>query len=171
MSLVPDHAVISACGAYRYALSRAVAQTGPTYLFVGVNPSTADASVDDATVRKLRGFVTLWGGRGFYVGNAFAYRATDVSELAEAADPVGPLNAWHLKHLVAQADVVVPCWGSRQKLPRKLWPVLDDVQLGLAATRRPLKVLGFSGPSGDPAHPLFLPYATQLTDLDWSHSL
>lgn len=171
MSLVADHAVLSADKRYRYALSRGVAQTGPVYLFIGVNPSTADASIDDATIRKLRGFVTSWGGRGFHVGNAFAYRATEVSELAQVADPVGPLNAWHLKDLVSQADVVVPCWGSRQKLPRSLWPVLDDVQLGLAATRRPLRALGFSGPAGDPAHPLFLPYATPLVDLDWNHSL
>lgn len=165
-----DSSVLSDCFRYRYALSRGSQLHGLTYLFIGINPSTADERVDDATIRKMRGFVARWAGRGFWVGNAFAYRTPDVIHLADVDDPVGPHNALHLKRLVAGADVVVPCWGARQKLPRKLWPVLDGVQLNLAATRKPLKCLGFTS-SGDPKHPLFVSYDTPLIDLDWSHSL
>ena len=52
-------AVISDCGAYRYRLDRDVDPLlgGPVYAFFGVNPSTADADIDVATVRKRRGFV------------------------------------------------------------------------------------------------------------------
>ena len=82
-------AIISHCGKYRYRLDRMVSDSGPVYAFFGVNPSTADASVDDATVRKWRGFVQRWGGSRFIVGNVFAYRATDVKELATAVDPFG----------------------------------------------------------------------------------
>ena len=72
-------AIISHCGTYRYRLDRMVSDSGPVYAFFGVNPSTADASVDDATVRKWRGFVQRWGGSRFIVGNVFAYRATGIA--------------------------------------------------------------------------------------------
>lgn len=62
-------AIISPCGKYRYRLDRSVADSGPVYAFFGVNPSTADASIDDATVRKWRGFISRWGGSRFIVGN------------------------------------------------------------------------------------------------------
>jgi hypothetical protein len=71
------NAIISPCGLYRYRLERTVAMTGPVYAFFGVNPSTADASIDDATVRKWIGFTKKWGGSRFIVGNVFAYRSTD----------------------------------------------------------------------------------------------
>nr|UBL09545.1 Phage protein [Enterobacter cloacae] len=50
--------------------------------------------------------------RRFIVGNAFAFRATDVRELATAVDPVGPENEIHLERIIRDADVLVPCWGA-----------------------------------------------------------
>ena len=63
-------ATISQCGLYRYTLDRAWAN-GRTITFVGVNPSTADAAIDDATVRRWRGFSERWGYVGFTVVNLF----------------------------------------------------------------------------------------------------
>ena len=88
--IMTKSAIISHCGKYRYRLDRMVSDSGPVYAFFGVNPSTADASVDDATVRKWRGFVQRWGGSRFIVGNAFAYRSTDVRQLAAVEDPSDP---------------------------------------------------------------------------------
>lgn len=49
----PSGAVISDCGQYRYALSRGGWMGGKgTVLFVMLNPSTADASEDDPTIRR-----------------------------------------------------------------------------------------------------------------------
>lgn len=45
-------AILSACGKYRYRLEREVGMGGPVYAYFGVNPSTADGSIDDATVRR-----------------------------------------------------------------------------------------------------------------------
>ncbi len=78
----------------------------------GVNGSTATATEDDHTVRKWIGFTKVNGGRRFIVGNAFAFRATDVRELATAVDPVGPENEIHLERIIRDADVLVPCWGA-----------------------------------------------------------
>ena len=101
-------AIISHCGKYRYRLDRMVSDSGPVYAFFGVNPSTADASVDDATVRKWRGFVQRWGGSRFIVGNVFAYRATDVNELATAVDPFGDLIGIHSSGQMIEVTAKLP---------------------------------------------------------------
>ena len=54
-------AVLSPCGQYRFRLERTISMEGPVYAFFGINPSTADANLDDATVRKWIGFCKRWG--------------------------------------------------------------------------------------------------------------
>ncbi|MGM3851662.1 DUF1643 domain-containing protein, partial [Salmonella sp. NW36] len=71
-------AIISKCGMYRYRLERDVQPEGLVFGYFGVNGSTATATEDDHTVRKWIGFTKVNGGRRFIVGNAFAFRATDV---------------------------------------------------------------------------------------------
>lgn len=157
-------AIISDCGKYRYRLDREVMFLGgPTYAFFGVNPSTADATLDDATVRKWTGFVKRWGGRRFIVGNVFAYRSTDVNGLKLADDPYGPDNPTHLKNIMAEADILVPCWGDRQKLDRRLQMNFDWVKARLLISGKPIKTFGFTL-GGDPKHPLMLGYDTALVD-------
>lgn len=159
-------AVMSHCGRYRYILGRDIEAIFPrpgVVIFIGVNPSTADAETDDATVRKWRGFASRWGYNRFLVGNLFAYRATDVRALARAEDPVGPDNDAHLAWLLERADLVVPCWGSRDKLPPALWPRIDAVRAQLRAGRAPILTLGLTA-SGDPKHPLMLGYDAKLED-------
>ncbi|MDO8278609.1 MAG: DUF1643 domain-containing protein [Burkholderiaceae bacterium] len=157
-------AVISACGLYRYRLERDVAMQGPVFAFFGVNPSTADATLDDATVRKWSGFVKRWGGSRFIVGNAFAYRATDVRDLIDDPGPAFSLeNQKHLREIAAAADVLVPCWGSRAKIPRDLHHIVDCVLHLLRQTGKPVKHMGLTA-SGDPRHPLMLSYDTPLVD-------
>ena len=156
-------AVISDCGTYRYRLDRSVQLDGLTFAYFGINGSTATATEDDHTVRKWIGFTKLNGGRRFIVGNAFAYRATDVSDLRRADDPVGPENDRYIMEIIGEADILVPCWGRRIKVPPRLRPRLDDLRDLLFSSGKPVKVLGFVG-SGDPAHPLMLPYTTRLVD-------
>jgi len=98
-------AILSACGLYRYRLERSFAAPAdwPTYAFFGVNGSTADATRDDHTVRKWIGFCRTFKAKRFVVGNAFAFRATDVRELALAADPIGPANDRYLAEIIAEA--------------------------------------------------------------------
>jgi hypothetical protein len=154
-------AILSSCGTYRYRLERDVAMDGPVYAFFGVNPSTADASINDQTVRKWIGFVKLWGGSRFIVGNVFAHRATDVTELRTVQQPVGPDNFGHLERIAADADVLIPCWGDRAKVPRTLHHWIDKTAAFLLAQDKPVRAFGFSK-GGDPLHPLMLPYTTEL---------
>lgn len=156
-------AVISDCGKYRYRLDRSCGMLGgPVYAFFGVNPSTADAEIDDATVRKWTGFVKRWGGSRFIVGNVFAYRATDVRELARAVDPVGRENIAYLLMIAAEADVIVPCWGNTSKVPKELRHHFGTTTDAISCYGKPVMTFGASK-SGDPLHPLMLGYDTPLT--------
>lgn len=156
------NALLSTCGRYRYFLTRGD-ETGPTYCFIGLNPSTADADIDDATVRKWAGFVKRLGGSGFVVANVFAYRATDPKELANTVDPVGPLNARYVRRCVEDADIVVPCWGNQSKAPKEVRHAFEQTlrQIRVAAKDKPVLCFGLTK-SGDPKHPLMLGYDTPL---------
>ena len=157
-------AVISDCGRYRYRLDRHVGGVGPVYAFFGVNPSTADASIDDATVRKWSGFTRRWGASRYIVGNVFAFRSTDVKGLAKAEDPIGRLNNDHLAQIIAEADVLVPCWGDQLKVPQTLRPNFHWMKQVLAASGKPVMTFGLSK-GGFPKHPLMLGYDTPLSAL------
>ena len=163
---VQSSAILSPDGLHRFRLDRAVQSQGAAFAFIGVNPSTADATVDDATVRKWRGFVRRWGGAKFSVANLFTYRATDVRELAKCDQPNVPLKSdQHLDAVLRTADVIVPCWGNSGKIPKRLRPRIGEVLRIAYALGKPVKCLGLTS-SGDPKHPLMLGYDTPLVDFN-----
>ena len=161
-------AIISPCGQYRYRLERTVGMTGPVYAFFGINPSTADASQDDATVRKWIGFTKKWGGSRFIVGNVFAYRSTDVKALATVDDPFGDDIGDHTTDIISGADILVPCWGDTGKVPPKLQFAFDVLMDALVSSGKPVMHLGQTK-GGDPKHPLMLSYETPL--IPWGGDL
>lgn len=160
-------AIISPCGKYRYRLEREVGMDGLTFAYFGINPSTAGATINDATVRKWIGFTKVNGGRRFVVGNVSAYRATDVKELTAALIP--PERYWenlnHLKRIIADADILVPCWGNRSKAPKHMRNDFDMVLAMLHTSGKPVRHFGLTT-SGDPKHPLMLGYDTPLITLE-----
>lgn len=159
-------AIISQCGSYRYRLERHEGSLYGSTAIIMVNPSTADASTDDATIRKLRGFGerNKWGR--LIIGNLFAYRATDVRELGGAADPVGPENDEHLMRIVADADQIICAWGPISKQP-KMWRnrFLDVVGIIRGTGLSPMSI-GQPAKCGHPKHPLMLPYDSPI--MPWS---
>lgn len=158
-------AIISPCGKYRYRLDRKIGTDGPVYAFFGINPSTADANIDDATVRKWTGFCQRWDASRFIVGNVFAYRSTDVRALAKVDDAFGDDIGDHTCDIIDEADVLVPCWGNTSKVPPQLQFAFDVLMDALACSGKPVLHFGRTR-SGDPKHPLFLGYDTILTP--WS---
>lgn len=159
-------AVLSPCGMYRYRLDRQLTMgDGPVYAFFGINPSTADASLDDATVRKWTGFCKRWGASRYIVGNVFPYRATDVKELGRCEQPIGDFATYakHMKQITVEADILVPCWGNTNKVPPALRSRFASLLRALPGTGKPIKVFGLTK-SGDPMHPLMLGYDTILQD-------
>lgn len=136
---------------------------GPVAAVIMVNPSTADAEEDDATIRRVIGFGKRLGWSKVIVGNVFAYRATDIRQLAYAADPIGTDNPAHLKEILAQAELAIVAWGTLSKLPpalRERWSIVSDIA---ASIKVPLKCFGVAK-DGHPRHPLMLKYQTDLVD-------
>lgn len=151
-------ATISPCGRYRYTLARELgrdlgAEARGTVLFVMLNPSTADSSIDDPTIRRCIGFARAWDYERLEVGNLFAWRATDPDELDSADDPVGPDNDRHLAELAAGAALVVAAWGAAAIANRRgraaaVCKLFED--LG-----RPLHYLTLTVKDAAPGHPLY----------------
>ena len=96
---------------YRFALMRRW-NHGPALNFVMLNPSTADATTDDATIRRCIDYAKRWGFGALYVTNLFAFRATDPAELRHALSPIGPGNDRWIDRLAHAAERVVCGWGA-----------------------------------------------------------
>lgn len=159
-------AVISPCRRYRYRLERPAPFGDFCTAVIMVNPSTADATENDATIRKLLGFRDRRGWGNLIVGNLFAYRATDVRELAGEADPIGPDNDYHLRRMIGDAQQVVVAWGPVTKQPKALrdrWKVVANIAQPLG---KPLLSIGAPAKCGHPRHPLMLAYEEPI--LPWS---
>ena len=104
-------AVLSACGRYRYELTRRWGD-GPLLEWVMLNPSTADADSDDPTIRRCIGFARHWGYGAIVVHNLYAFRATNPEVLVNLDDPIGPLNAMYLSADRSQDDCTIAAWGA-----------------------------------------------------------
>lgn len=154
-------AIFSEDRKFRYRLDRDVQEHGAVFAYFGVNGATAGEVEEDHTTMKWRGFTLRNYGRKYIAGNPFAYCATDVKELAAVDDPIGPDNAHHLAQIIADADILVPCWGDRGKLPRRLRHHLVDLKTMIFDAGKPVLIFGLTN-AGDPKHPLMLGYDTPL---------
>lgn len=141
-------ASFSTCRTYRYALWRTWHESEPYTLFIGLNPSTADETEDDPTIRRCIGFAKAWGFGGLCVVNLFAYRATEPKDMMKAEDPTGPENDRWIKRLSADAGVIVAAWGNSGSFLGRSWTVTRMIP-NLTC----LKL----NKSGEPVHPLYQP--------------
>jgi len=152
-SIAGATAALSTCGLYRYELTRRVPQVLRwirPWLFIMLNPSTADALKDDPTIRRCIGFVERNGGTHLTVVNLFAFRSPSPRDLLTAADPVGPGNDWVIQDMVQrhQLGVIVVAWGAFQKARTRVQQVAPLLQ-GRA------QCLGVNK-DGSPKHPLYI---------------
>ncbi len=149
--LVRKAATVSLCGLYRYRLDRFWG-AAPALPFVMLNPSTADAEIDDPTIRRCMGFARREGAGGVIVCNLYAFRATRPDDLWRAADPCGPDNEKALSGLASWASYagmpIVCAWGTHGgKNNRPIALMLD------AGAK--LLCLGLTK-GGHPRHPLYV---------------
>lgn len=141
-------AQLSPCRRDRYGLWRIWDKNQPLVLFICLNPSTADETNDDPTLKRCINFARSWGYGGISIANLFAYRATLPADMKNCEDPVGPENNKWLVKLANDVDLVIGAWGNdgaflnRSQEVKQLLPDIYCLKLNA---------------SGEPAHPLYLP--------------
>jgi hypothetical protein len=121
-----------------------------------LNPSTADGTQDDPTIRKCVGFSRKWGAGGLEVVNLFALRSPNPDDLVDSAqagiDVVGPANDDAIKEAAARCNSRIAAWGSFS------WPAVS-LRAGVVAKyiggARALRL----SKAGNPWHPLYVPYS------------
>ena len=138
-------------GRYRYSLWREWDRESPRIAFVLLNPSTADATRNDPTIRRCIGFARSWGYGSVEVVNLFAYRSKDPAILRKVPDPIGPKNGFYIRKATRRARDTVVAWGNHGSLFNRDRGALDnllergDIVYCLGRTQ-----------AGHPRHPLYL---------------
>lgn len=152
-------AIVSACGLFRYRLTRTWDPGKQSACFLMLNPSTADATKDDATIRRCISFAKSWNCGGITVVNLFAFRSRHPKAMAAAVDPVGPENDLHIRDVVEQSYPIVVAWGGG--VPKAYAARVEAVRAILANVGVSVFCLGRTD-GGQPRHPLMLRSDTKL---------
>ncbi|MCB9492102.1 MAG: DUF1643 domain-containing protein [Dehalococcoidia bacterium] len=137
---------------YRYELGRRWG-LGPAVTWVMLNPSTADATVDDPTIRRCIDFSRSWGFGALRVVNLFALRTPEPSALLHVDDLLGPGGDRRLREVLRAvlraADEVVVAWGN---VHPRLGARVEAIASLLPAET---SCLGLTA-RGEPRHPLYV---------------
>jgi len=166
-------AKFSPCGNFRYVLWRTWNDKKKKVSFIGLNPSTATADINDPTVTRCINYAKAWGYGGMFMLNLFAFRATQPANMKSGRrfdhaevitdDPVGEENDLAIMVYHEAAKITVACWGTHGSYLGR-----DEHVLELPSLRR------FGGKQsgnklrdelhcmrvtkgGHPSHPLYLP--------------
>ena len=158
---VRGDARFSADGRYRQLMRRWTGDAFPDryVLFIGMNPSTADAEVNDPTCAREWSFTQREGYDAMVKANVGDYRATDPKMLlAPGVEAVSPDNLPTIRQVAADAALVVLCHG---KLNKALAPAGRALVAALQADGTDLWCFGTNA-DGSPKHPLYLRADTPL---------
>lgn len=156
--------VFSPCRLYRYTLWRKwdcdsltgcsddLKHSHEFVQFIGLNPSTADETRDDPTIRRCIAFAKSWGYGAMCMTNLFAFRATDPKQMMKKENLADIDNQHHILSCGSEAAIVVAAWGVNgtfacRDLTVKQW---------LSQAKIPVFHLGLTK-EGHPKHPLYLP--------------
>jgi len=140
-------AILSNDRIYRYVLNRTWDDAKPKAMFVGLNPSTADETEDDPTIRRCIGFAQSWGYGGLIMTNLFTFRATKPKVMKQAHDPIGSDNDKWLKQSACEADLIIAAWGNDGAYLNRVLDVLAILPTTHCINKNK---------DGSPSHPLFL---------------
>jgi len=116
-----------------------------------INPSTANATEDDRTIKALLEITKKWNGYGgFYVGNLYPHITPRPAELRTMAypDDIRAINERSIEEMASDSSIIIYAWGTkgpdeRQKEPEWLRKIMN----------RDVCVIGLSV-KGVPKHPL-----------------
>lgn len=148
---------------YRYLLERKFSTiVKRSLIFCMLNPSTADETTDDPTIRKCIGFAQRNGYDHLFVLNLYALRGTDPKTVLRHPERIGTLNDVTITLVCSlvkknQGFVDVLCaWGAHAEKERASM-VMEYFKSRKCATF----CLGTTK-LGFPRHPLYVSYDTEF---------
>jgi len=150
--------LFSPCRKYRYTLWRSWADDlfanrtkEGLVMFIGLNPSTADETLDDPTIRRCIDFAKRWSYVEMCMTNLFAFRATEPLVMKAQKQPIGCDNTNQIREVAERANIIVAAWGRDGKFGARDAQVFDALQ----SWKTKLHHLGLNN-DGTPKHPLYL---------------
>ena len=159
--MVEKTAWISECQRYRHALGRHWDRAKGFALFIGLNPSTADASQDDPTIRRCIRFARDWGYGGIEMCNLFDWRSTDPKKLPRSGFAVSEWNDPTLACRALDAQIVIAAWGNVPWADKRI----EEVFRRAFNEEKRWHCLGRTK-HGYPRHPLYIA-ASKMPELFW----
>ncbi len=169
-----SEASFSSCGHYRWELQRVVSRPAQDHpcrvlVFVGLNPSRADANRDDPTLRRLQAFARAWGHHQLVVLNLFARISPAPVVLRRCEDPVGDANdrlliSWFQRWAAHRYWDLWLGWGAAGRLHHRDQQVVQMLKHALSQRHAgPAPVTLGTTRSGQPRHPLYVPSESSPT--------
>lgn len=149
-------ATFSKCGKHRFVLWRSWGdgkEIMNKIAFIGLNPSTANETKDDPTIRRVMGLAKSWGYNGVYMLNLFSF-VSAFPWLIETDPDFHLKNMEYLKQYVGLANKrVVFAWGNFKKAT-EISPSVITMFPGAYALH--------INKNGSPKHPLYVKKDVQL---------
>ena len=134
---------------HRYRLSRHWDLNKPQLLYIMLNPSIGNETIDDPTIRRLLSFTRKFDYGGFFVGNLFTYITPNPKTL-DTSIGLTNKNLNILTNLVSKVDKVVYAWGNYIEEPNELKTFISN------------PMCFGKNINGTPKHPLYLPSDSKL---------
>lgn len=139
-------AEFSACRKYRYVLWRIWEPAKPRVMFIGLNPSSANESTDDPTIRRVKAMAKNWGFGGVYMTNLFSYVSPYPEDLLTCIDPVFGNDQWLGKISILCSDIIF-AWGNFKEAQERAKQVI-----AMFPNAKALHI----NKNGSPKHPLYV---------------
>lgn len=150
-------AEFSDCRNYRYALWRIWDSSKPLVMFIGLNPSTANETDNDPTIKSVCRIAKNNGYGGVYMMNCFPLVSTDPSRLQEVYDCLHETedieNMRWLLEVRRKCKDVVFAWGN--------FKIVEQRAKSITGYFKDAKALHVNK-NGSPKHPLYCKGDIQL---------
>lgn len=141
-------------GKHRYWLLRSWAEKPRMITIIGLNPSTADAERDDATIRSCCRLTRAAGFDGFIMCNLFTFITSSPAVLIENMHDANRAESNDvLKRMIANTHMAICAWGSWSFTAERV----QEVKLMIDK----LFCFGINA-DGSPKHPLYLNTNTSI---------
>lgn len=150
--MMPVGAIFSEDRTHRYALWRCWKSDPKMLQYIGLNPSTANETKNDATIKRLISITKFNGYDGFYMTNLFSIVSRNPDFVVNHPDPIRD-NDRHLIEVSKVCAYTVFCWGNFKQAVDRSKKVIDMFPDAYFIDRNI---------NASPKHPLYIPTKTYI---------